>query len=306
METIQARYEQAICFATVAESGSFTRAASALERSKAHVSKQVSALETALGVQLLMRTTRRLVLTEAGRTYLEYCRQLRDTLLEGEQAVSAVREEVSGTLRMTAPTSFGDAFLLEMLLDFQTRHPKLRIALDLSIVRRDLVGDGYDFAIRTPRNLEDHLIAKALGLVRDVLVASPDFLARQATLATPADLAGVPCLLNTHFRDDADWLLQRDGQSHAVRVDGAFAANHFGMLRSAAIAGVGIARLPRYIVAAALADGRLVPVLPAYEIAPSPVYLVYPQRRHMPYRNRVFRDFVVAWFADPARAALLS
>lgn len=306
METIQARYEQAICFATVVETGSFTRAAATLERSKAHVSKQVSSLERALGVQLLMRTTRRLVLTEAGQTYLDYCRQVRDALLEGEQAVSAVREDVSGTLKMTAPTAFGDAFLVDLLLDFQSRHPRLKIALDLSVVRRDLVGDGYDFAIRTPRNLEDHLVAKPLGLVRDVLVASPDFIARHPHVLTPSDLATVPCLLNAHFRDDAEWLFEKDGQGIAVRVDGRFAVNHFGMLRAAAIAGAGATRLPRYVVAAALAEGRLVELMPGYAIAPAPVYLVYPQRRHMPYRNRVFRDFVIDWFAEPRRAALLS
>lgn len=306
METISARYEQAICFATVAEAGSFTRAAALLERSKAHVSKQVGALEEALGVQLLLRTTRRLALTEAGRTYLEYCRQLRETLEEGERAVSAVREEVSGTLRLTAPTSFGDAFLLELLLDFQSRYPRLKIALDLSIHRRDLVEEGFDFAIRTARTLDDHLVARAIGVIRDLPTASPEFLARQPAIRTPSDLAGVPCLLNTHFRDDAEWVFQKDGLTSTVRVDGRFAANHFGLLLRAAIRGAGIVRLPRFLVAPALAAGQLVQVLPDYQFAPSAAYLVYPHRRHMPHRNRVFRDFVIAWFADPARAALLS
>ena len=306
METIPARFDQAICFAMVAERGSFTQAAVALDRSKAHVSKQVSALEKALGVQLLMRTTRRLVLTDAGLTYLEYCRQLRDNLLEGERAVSAVREEAVGTLRLTAPTAFGDAFLLDLLMEFQARHPAVRIELDLSVVRRDLVGDGIDFAIRTPRTIEGHLVATALGAVRDVMVASPSFLARHASLDSPADLLRVPCLTNANFRDDDEWLLHCDGASIAVHVAGLFSANHFGILRSAAIAGVGIARLPRYVIAGALADGRLCRVLPNHEFTPTPVYLVYPHRRHLPYRNRVFRDFVVGWFADPARAALLS
>jgi len=242
---MQARYEQAICFATVAETGSFTRAAGVLDRSKAHVSKQVSSLERALGVQLLMRTTRRLVLTEAGQTYLEYCRQVRDALAEGEQAVSAVREDVAGTLRLTAPTAFGDAFLVDLLMDFQSRHPQLHIVLHLSVIPRDLGGDGYDFAIRTPRNLEDHLVAKALGIVRDVLVASPGFAARFPGLAVPADLAAVPCLLNANFRDDGEWVFEKDGQGVTVRVESRFAVNHFGMLRAAAIAGSGATRPPR-------------------------------------------------------------
>ncbi len=305
METIGARYEQAACFVAVAEHGSFTRAANALACSKAHVSKQVSALEHALGAQLLMRTTRRLTLTDAGETYFEYCRHMRDALDEGERAVSAVREDVSGLLRITAPTGFGSAFLLDLLLEFHQRYPKIELAIDLSIHRRDLIADRFDFAIRTTRVLDDHLVARSLGVIGDLPVANPAFLAAHPRIRTPADLARVPCLLNTHFRDDAEWVFQRGERTYAVRVSSPLGVNHYDMLRAAALRGAGVVRLPLYIVADALADGSLVRVLPEYEIAPMPVYIVYPQRRHMPYRSRVFRDFVMAWFADPARAAVL-
>lgn len=305
METIDGRFDQALCFAEVAEAGSFTAAAERLGRSKAHVSKQVAQLEAALGVQLLFRTTRKLTLTDTGRLYLDYCRQLRETLLESERAVSATREEVAGTLRVTAPTSFGDAFLLDLLLAFHARYPQLHVDLDLCTQRRDLVADGYDFAIRAARTLEDHLVARALGVIRDLPVASPALLARCGEPATPADLAALPAILNSHFRDDGEWVFLRDGEAHAAHMAGNFSANHYGLIRSAAIKGAGVARLPRYLVADALADGRLRRLLPDFDFAPTPVYLVYPQRRHAPYRNRVFAEFVQRWFADPAKAAVL-
>jgi DNA-binding transcriptional LysR family regulator len=305
MKTIEGRFEQALSFAEVAEAGSFTAAAERLGRSKAHLSKQVAQLEQALGVQLLFRTTRKLTLTDTGRLYLDYCRQLRETLLESERAVSATREEAAGTLRVTAPTSFGDAFLLDLLIDFRAAQPQLQVEVDLCTQRRDLIADGYDFAIRATRTLEDHLVARALGVIRDLPVASPTLIARHAMPQLPADLAALPAILNSHFRDDPEWVLLRGGDAQAVRVGGNFSVNHFGMIRSAAIKGLGIARLPHYLVADALADGRLVRLLPDWEFAPTPVYLVHPQRRHQPYRNRVFAEFVRDWLADPGKSAVL-
>lgn len=305
METIEGRFEQALCFAEVAEAGSFTAAANRLGRSKAHLSKQVAQLEQALGVQLLFRTTRKLTLTDSGRLYLDYARQLRETLLESERAVSAIREEAAGTLRLTAPTSFGDAFLLDLLIAFRAAHPQVQVEIDLCTQRRDLIADGFDFALRAARTLEDPLVARALGVIRDLPVASPSLLAAHGTPSTPADLAAIPAIRNTHFRDDPEWVFLREGEAHTVRVAGDVGVNHYGLIRSAAIKGAGMARLPHYLVADALADGRLVRLLPGYDFAPTPVYLVYPQRRHQPYRNRVFADFVTAWFADPAKAAVL-
>ena len=306
METIDGRYAQALCFAAVAETSSFTRAAELLSCSKAHVSKQVSALEQALGVQLLLRTTRRLALTEAGRVYLDYCRQLRDTLQEGERAVAALQQTVAGTLRISAPTSMGEPLILDLLLALQARHPQLVIELDLSVQHRDLLGEGFDFALRTTHTLDDRLVARGLGAIDNLIVASPTFLARHPPIRTPGDLAKIPCLLNPHLTDEPDWLFQHEGQARLVRVDGRFRANHFGVLLGAALRGAGIARLPRFLVAAALADGRLQQLLIDHPCPPTPLYLVYPQRRPMPHRHQVFRDFVLDWFAAPARAAWLA
>jgi DNA-binding transcriptional LysR family regulator len=306
METIAVRYDQVVCFTEVAQAGSFTKAALWLDRSKAHVSKQVGALEQALGVQLIIRTTRRLALTEAGHTYLDYCRRSRETLIEGERAIGAVLQEVGGTLRITAPTSFGDAHLLDLLLAFQRDHDLLKISLDLSIEHRDLIAEGFDFAIRATQSPDERLVSRTIGIGSDVVVASQGFLADYKPLREPQDLAGIPCVLNTHLRDDAEWLFLRDGHSAPVRVEGRFAANHFGLIKAAAIAGAGVARLPGYLVADAIESGQLVRLLSEFALPPTPLYLVYPHRKHMPHRNRVFRDFVIAWFADPRRARLMA
>jgi DNA-binding transcriptional LysR family regulator len=304
-DALDARHSQALCFAAVAEHASFTRAALRLGCSKAHVSKQVVALERALGVQLLLRSTRRLVLTEAGHVYLDYCRQAREALQEGERAVSAGHGAVAGRLHLSVPTSMGEPLVLDLLLDLKARHPELDVDLDLSVQHRDLIGDSIDFALRTSHHLDEHLVARRLGTVDNVLVASAAFLARHR-LQDIADLARVPCLLNPHLRDEPEWTLQDDAGPQVVQVNGWLQANHFGLLCSAALRGAGVARLPCFVAARALAEGRLQRVLPNWHCPPTPLYLVYPQRRHMPLRHQVFRDFVSAWFADPKQAPLLT
>jgi DNA-binding transcriptional LysR family regulator len=305
METIHARYEQAACFAALAQAGSFTGAALALGCSKAHVSKQLAALERALGAQLVLRTTRRLSLTEAGQAYLGYCRRLRETLNEGERAVAATHSALGGTVRLTAPPSLGEGLLVDALLEFQARHPRIAVTLDLSVQHRDLLGQELDFAIRTTRRLDPGLVARPLADVADVLVASPELLARHPAAREPADLARVPCLVNPHLRDRGRWLFRKDGALQSVEVGGRLEVNHFGAQLQAALRGAGVARLPEFLVARSLADGRLRRVLPDYPDASTPIYLVYPQRRHLPPRDRAFRDFMLAWFAERSRSRWL-
>ncbi len=299
METPSQRFPQALALLAVAEAGGFTRAAERLGLSKAQVSKQVSALEAALGVKLLHRTTRRVALTDAGRLYLDFARQARHALDDGDRAVSAVRTEVDGLLRLTAPTSFGDGFLADLLADFRARHPAVRLDVDLSIGTRDLVGEGYDFALRMARTLDPALVARPLGVMREIVVASPDYLARRAPqgIQAPGQLSALEALRNNHFHDEGRWLLQRGGESIAVPVQGGLAINHFVGIRRAVLRGQGIARLPRYLVSDEIARGGLVHLLPEWQLPPTPVALVYPSRKHLPQRSQVFRDFVVDWIA---------
>lgn len=298
METNTHRFPQALALLTVVETGSFTRAAERLGVSKAQVSKQVSALEAGLGVKLLHRTTRRVGLTEAGQLYLDYARQARDALDDADRAVSAVRTEVDGLIRLTAPTSLGDGFLMDLLADFRAVYPAVRFDVDLSIAARDLIGGGFDFAIRMARTIDPSLVARPLGLMRETIVASPAYLATHAPdgVQEPAQLSGLQALRNNHFNDEGQWVLQRGAESMTVPIQGSLAINHFIGLRRAALLGQGIARLPRYLVREELARNGLVEVLPGWQLPAMPVALVYPSRKHLPERARVFRDFVMGWF----------
>lgn len=299
METNASRFPQALALLTVVETGSFTRAAERLGVSKAQVSKQVSALEAGLGVKLLHRTTRRIVVTEAGQRYLEYARQARDALGDGDRAVSAVRTEVEGLIRLTAPTSLGDAFLIDLLAEFRVRYPRIRFDVDLSISTRDLVTDGFDFAIRMTRTLDPSLVSRPLGIMREAIVASPAYLAEHAPggLRESNQLSELETLRNRNFRDEGRWLLQRGEESVLVTVQGGLAINHFIGLRRAAVLGLGVARLPRYLLRDEIERSSLVELLPDWQLPATPVSLVYPSRELLPLRAKVFRDFVIEWVA---------
>lgn len=304
METIGARLDQAFAFVTLADAGNFTRAAARLSRSSAATCLLSQAFERALGAQLVLRTTRRVALTESGKLYLEYCRQLRDTLGEAERAVSAVNSEVTGTIRLTAPLTIGDVFLADLIVAFQQRYPVVRVDLDLSIVRRDLVAEGYDLAIRSTRTLDDSLVARPLGVLRELAVASPAFVAGRQ-FDEPASLVGVQAVHNSSFRDDPHWVFERDGRSEPVSLDARLSVNSYSAIRRAALAGAGVVRLPLYMARDALDDGTLVRVCPGWELITTPLYVVYPQRRHQPLRTRVFVEFLLRWFEQPERRALL-
>lgn len=248
----------------------------------------------------LHRTTRRVVVTEAGQLYLEHARQARDALGDGDRAVSAVRTEVEGLIRLTAPTSFADGFLVDLLSDFRAIYPRVRFDVNLSIATRDIVTEGFDFAIRMTRTIDPSLIARPLGLIREIMVASPDYISRNAPqgLHEPTDLSKLETLRNGSFLDEGQWLLQRGTQTATVQVKGELAMNHFIGLRKAAVRGLGIARLPRYLVGNELRRGELLELLPEWQFASTPVALVYASREHMPRKSIAFRSFVISWISE--------
>jgi DNA-binding transcriptional LysR family regulator len=305
METIPTRIDRMLCFAAVADRGSFTAAAAALGCSKAHVSRQVAELERALGAQLLLRTTRRLSLTPLGHRYAEHAARLRAVYDEAQQVIAAERDEVRGLLRITSATTFGEVFLVDLIHAFQQRYPQVEVELDTSIQTHDLLDGRYDFAFRLSRTLEERLVARAVGLIREVPVASPALLAAQGMPRRPADLAPLPALRNSHFRDDPEWVFVRGRESETVRLHSPLAINNFSALQRAAERGVGIARLPQYLVHEAVDAGRLQRLLPDWDLAQQPIYLVHPQRRHPTRLQAAFRAFALAWFAAPERQALL-
>lgn len=305
METISTRIDRMLCFAAVAELTSFTAAAKALGYSKAHISRQVAELERELGAELLIRTTRRVSLTPLGHRYAEQAARLRATFDEAQQLIAAERTDVAGTLRITSATTFGEIFLIDLIAAFQRAHDRVEVELDLSIQSRDLLDGHYDFGFRTTRTLDERLVVRAVGLVREIAIASPSLLADSDMPRRPSELASLPALRNSHFRDDPEWVFVRGRDSETVRIRTPLAINNFNGILRAAELGIGIGRLPLYMVVDALDDGRLCRLLPDWDIAPQPIYLVHPQRHHPTRLQSVFRAFAIAWFEAPERQALL-
>ena len=295
METIAPRFEWAMAFLAVAEHGSFTKAADALNCSKAYISKQVGFLEQALSVRLLHRTTRRVTPTEVGLVYLDYCRNLRETLSEAERSVSSLRDEVRGRIRMSVPMTFGIQVMSDLLSALHAAHPGLTLDLDLSADPRDLVAGRYDLALRLSPDIDPRLIAKPLGQFEDWVVAAPAVVASQGTPCEPGDLAGKPCLSNPHFADHQRWVFTRDGVEQAVTVHHWLRMNSFLAMRQAALAGLGYARLPLYVVERDVRHGSLVRVLADHALPSTPVYLVFPDQRPLPRKVRVAIDHVCGW-----------
>lgn len=285
-------------FSKVVEEGSFTGAAQKLNCSKAHVSQQVTRLEESLGVQLLFRSTRKLSLTEAGETYLRFCQQVVDTAEEACQAVESLQGDVTGTIRISTPVSFGEVFLNDIILAFAEKHPRTRIELDLDNRIRDLKADNIDVAIRTNTHLDFDLVAIPVGSWREVLCASPDYVERNGRPETPNDLFRFTCLVNSHFQNSTIWRFEKGEDFVNAPIDGRLGINNFLLLKQAVLADAGIARLPSYLAKRELAEGRLVPLLQEYETGEHPIYVVYPYQKAIPLKVRRFVDFIRLWFEN--------
>jgi DNA-binding transcriptional LysR family regulator len=287
-------------FATVVEHGSFARAADRLDLSTSAISRQVADLEEHLGVRLLNRTTRRLSLTESGTAFHERCVQLLADLDEAEQAVTAAAIEPRGTLKLTCSITFGVRHLAPAIAAFSARHPQLRFDVELSDRAVDLVDEGFDLAIRIGDIGSQNLIGRRLGTTELVPCAAPDYLARHGTPRTPEALAQHACLSYEYMPTRGVWRFRdAQGQERTVRIAGPAHANNGRMLVALAVAGLGIALEPDFIVAPEIRTGRLVPLLPAYRPATAPVWAVYPSRRHLSAKVRAFVDFLATRYANP-------
>jgi DNA-binding transcriptional LysR family regulator len=289
-----------ILFLRVLDLGSITAAAHSLNLSVAVASQRLKRLERDLGVRLLHRTTRRLHPTPEGAALAQQGRLLVEDL---EALGSGMREtatEIAGTLRVTLSASFGRQYVSPLLPRFLALHPKLRINVHLSDQVVDLIGEGFDLAIRIGALEHSSLVARHIAPNRRVLCASPDYLQRRGAPDTPEDLVEHDCLLlfGSSGRQDV-WRLQgARGDEHAIRVRGRFESNYGELLRDAALAGEGIAMHSLWHVADDLRAGRLNIVLPDYRLATTAISAVMPQRRLTPPRVSAFVDYLIAQFGD--------
>ncbi|MEM9764624.1 MAG: LysR substrate-binding domain-containing protein [Pseudomonadota bacterium] len=295
------RVETMRAFLAVADTGSFTRAGGKLGVSTKLVSKYVAALETRLGTQLFMRTTRSVRLTDAGMAFLERCRPLIDGFDELEDDVRERQTELSGTLRVTAPTGFGSMRLAAALARFASTHPGVKIDLRLTNERLALVEEGIDLAVRIGTLEDSALVARRLAPMPVYMVASPDYLAAHGRPADPAALADHACLTIGRGGEPITWRFQRGDEEMAVRLDPRFATDAPVALAAAAAAGLGIARVVGYAAEEGLASGGLERLLPDWDAGDMGLYALYPPNRHLTRRLRALIDHLAAEFGTIAR-----
>ena len=289
-------------FAVLIEAGSFTLAAQQLGCSKGQLSKRISLLESRLSVVLLQRTTRRLSLTAAGAALLPQAQALVVQVERARQALARLKDDMAGPVRMTVPVSLGETFFDGLLLEFSGKYPDVQIELDLSNNFRDLSRDGFDLAVRSEVGNDERLVARPLLAWNEMTCASPTYLERYGEPLTPQDLAEHHCLLNSHYSGREEWLYHQQHELLRVRVSGPFASNHYSLLKKAALASAGIARLPSYLLQAELADGRLRWLLRDFQTRRMPMYLVHPYQGGLPKRTQVLADYLIGWFKRSGEA----
>lgn len=269
--------------------------------SKSAVSKHVGRLEDRLGARLLNRTTRRLSLTEVGRVYYEHCARILHEAEEGDLAVGRLQEEPRGTLRINAPMSFGQIHVAPALPDFLTAYPDLSVDVTFEDRFVDAVEEGYDVLIRIGSLADSSLIARKLAWSEAQICASPAYWEKHGMPQHPRDLLEHNCLNYTYLSTNNEWrFVNKDepGEITSVRVSGNIRANNSPVQREAALAGIGVARLPHFVICDDIRAGRLVPALTDYPLQPFGIYAVYPHNRHLSAKVRAFVDF----FADRVRS----
>jgi len=286
-----------VVFARVVEAGSFTGAARALGMPKSTVSRKVSDLEEQLGARLLHRTTRKLSLTDAGNTYYQHARRVVDEIEEAELAVTRMQEAPRGLLRITTPLTF--RYLGPVVASFLDRYPDVRVEMVGTDRVVDLVDEGFDLAVRVGRLRDSTLIARSLGADRNVIAASPAFLAAHSAPASPAQLAETTCIAFGGSSDPTTWTLMADGEPLSVEVSARLVVNDFDIVRETALAGLGVAQLPLSMSVDDLRAGRLVRVLADWCSPPVPVHAVYPSTRHLSPKVSAFLDHLQEEMSPP-------
>lgn len=287
------KFESMRAFVRVVESGGFAAAARAMGLSRSAVNKLVLNLEDVLKVQLLQRTTRKVTPTPTGLAFFERCVAILADLEEAELAVSQLQTEPRGQLRINGPMTFGTRYLAPVIAQFLQHYPDLHVEMSLSDRFIDPIDEGFDVTVRIAKPFEyTSLIVHELFPAPVILCAAPSYLAKQARPETPSDLANHACLAYGHIAADNQWTLIGPNGEHRITVHGPLCANNGEPLQEAALQGVGIALLPRFIVEDDLKTGRLQQVMPGYEAPLLSVCVLYPVNRHLSTKVRLFIEFL--------------
>jgi DNA-binding transcriptional LysR family regulator len=296
-----ARLKQIESFVAVALKGSLTAAAHAEGVAPAVIGRRIDALEERLGVKLLVRTTRRITLTHEGSAFLEDCQRLLTDIANAEASVSAGGVKASGHLRITAPAGFGRRHVAPLVPGFLQLHPDVSLSLNLSDRVVDIVNESVDCAVRVGDLPDSNLVSVRLADNRRLCVASPDYLERAGTPTHPSDLARHECLtLSSDASQTRGWAFLIDGQLIHLRPRGRLDCSDGGVLHDWCLRGMGIAWRSTWEVEHEVAEGQLVALLQDFAAPPNGIYAVFPQRKHLPLRVRLWIDYLKHSYGDPA------
>ncbi|MHB9117711.1 MAG: LysR family transcriptional regulator [Burkholderiales bacterium] len=288
-----------LIFAHVVKQGSLSAAGRDLGYSAAVVSKRLQRLEERLGTRLVNRSTRKLGITEEGARYHEYCVRVLAELEEAEALITKGSRQPKGTLRVTVPAAFGRLHIAPLVPKFLRRYPELRLSLHLSDGIVDIIEDGYDVAVRIGEMKDSNLVARHLGIDHRFVVATPSYLAKHGAPSCPEDLLQCNALLFANPAPLDQWqFVDGEGVIHSIRVSGNFETNNCEALREAIMADLGIALRPAWDVWRDIQNGSLKVLLPDYTPPSFNIQAVYPSRRHLSQKVRVFIDLLQEVFGD--------
>lgn len=290
--------EDMAMFVRIVEAGSISKAAEQLNIAKSAVSRRLKELETRLGSQLISRSTRQSHLTQIGQLYYQKVNNILSEVEALNEETSGTPTRIEGTLKMTAPLSFGLMHLNKVIDEYANLHPNLKFELDFSDRHTDLIEEGFELAIRIKQLEDSSYQAKRLALIRYALCASPDYLNKMGTPKTFDDLAKHNFLQYGMTKTSAIELIDQQGKKHQVPINGKVKANNGDFLRDMAIKGQGIVLLPTFITYQALASGELLPILQQYQLPTLNAYAVYPKNRFLSQRCRYLIDYIAQRFGD--------
>lgn len=293
------QFRQISTFVEVVARGSLSGAARAEGIAPAMIGRRLDALEARLGVKLLQRTTRKLVLTNEGTAFLEDCQRILAELEEAESAVAERSARATGHLLVSAPAGFGRQHVAPLLPSFLAEHRDVTINLNLNDRVVDVVGEGVDVAIRIASMSDSSLVGVKLADNQRVLVASPAYLKRHGVPRTLDDLARHNCLAISSEGSQRGWTFRENGKTVTLKVAGNMQCNDGAVLHDWALAGKGLAWRSMWEVATEIDEGRLKTVLDGYSAPGNDIYAVFAQRRHLPLRIRAFVDFLRHSYAQP-------
>jgi DNA-binding transcriptional LysR family regulator len=279
-------------FVAIADAGSLTAAARVLGGSLPAVVRLLAALEAELGTRLLQRTTRRIALTEAGRRYLERCRQVATLIDEAEAEVRSEQTEPRGRLVVTAPVLFGSRHVAGGVTAFAQRYPEVHVDFQLLDRMVNLVEEGMDVGVRIGALDDSTLIARHVGDMRRVTVAAPSYIARRGAPEHPRELLAHECI-GRASPDSSAWTFVVNGAPMTIAVKGNLSVNQTAVAAAACAAGLGVGTFFAYQVAREVASGTLQLLLERFEPPPRPIHVVYPEARLVPARTRSFIDFIM-------------